>query len=52
MTLFARVEEFISLQSFMFVSIAIVELLDSATICMSLAEMVCGFHEVYCLHIS
>ena len=45
MTLFVKVEEFISLQSFVFVSIAVVELLDSTTICMSinntLAEIVC-----------
>ena len=47
MTLFVRAEEFISLQSFMFVSTAVVELLDSTTICMSinntLAEIVCCF---------
>ena len=45
MTLFVRVKGFISLQSFMFVSTAVVELLDSPTICMSinntLAEIVC-----------
>ena len=45
MILFLRVEEFISLQSFMFVSTLVVELLDSTTICMSinntLAEIVC-----------
>ena len=34
MTLFVRVKEFISLQSFMFVSTAVVELLDSTTICL------------------
>ena len=56
MTLFVRVEEFISLQSFMFVSTSVVELLDSTNICMSinntLAEIVVVFHEAYCLHIS
>ena len=36
MTLFVRVEEFISLQHFMFVSTSVVELLDSTTICMSI----------------
>ena len=45
MTLFVRAEEFISLQSFMFVSTSVVELLDSTTICMSInntsAEIVC-----------
>ena len=44
MTLFVRVEEFISLQNFVFVSTSVVELLDSTTICMSintLAEIVC-----------
>ena len=44
MTLFVRAEEFISLQSFMFVSTTVVELLDSTTISMSintLAEIVC-----------
>ena len=56
MILFVRVEEFISLQSFMFVSTSVVELLDSTTLCMSinnkLAKIVVVFHEVYCLHIS
>ena len=46
-TLFVRVEEFISLQSFMFVITSVVELLDSTNICMSinntLAEIVCCF---------
>ena len=57
MILFVRVEEFISLQSFMFVSTSVVELLDSTTICMPLiihwpGLFVVVFHEVYCLHIS
>ena len=45
MTLFVRVKGFISLQSFVFVSTAVVELLDSPTICIAinntLAEIVC-----------
>ena len=55
MILFVRVEEFISLQSFMFVSTSFVELLNSKTICMSinntLADIVV-FHEVYYLHVN
>ena len=45
-----RAEEFISLQSFMFVSTAVVVLLDSTTIHIAinnaLAEIVVVFHEV------
>lgn len=45
MTLFVRVKGFISLQRFVFVSTAVVELLDSPTICIAinntLAEIVC-----------
>ena len=57
MTLFVRAEEFISVQSFMFVSTSVVELLDPTDICMLLIIhwprlFVVVFHEVYCLHIS
>ena len=57
MTLFVRAEEFISLQSFMFVSTSVDELVDSTTICMPLVIhwprlFVVVFREIYCLHIS
>ena len=57
MTLLVRAEEFISLQSFMFVSTSVDVLVDSTTICMPLIIhwprlFVVVFNEVYCLHIS
>ena len=56
MTLFVRAEEFVSLQSFMFVSTSVVEFLDSTPYACPLIHwprlFVVVFHEVYCLHIS